>query len=196
MRADQIGPYASHMLNSTRLLLPDILWQSMHSLKCNRRTSLGQTLELFDAKQPLQIADQGCFHVSGHYVNSVNSVNGADGRLMVGQMFVQYQIPARQTQPYPVVMMHGGGQTGVNFLGTPDGRRGWADYFVANGYAVYVVDQPGRDPAADLDLAGPSRHDLKDLVLHVHRPRIEPRRKERRLAGRQRDRLRRTFPRQ
>ena len=34
MRADQIGPYASHMLNSVRLLLPDILWQSMHSLKC------------------------------------------------------------------------------------------------------------------------------------------------------------------
>ena len=138
MRADQIGPYASHMLNSTRLLLPDILWQSMHSLKCNRRTSLGQTLELFDAKQPLQIADQGCFHVSGHYVNSVNSVNGADGRLMVGQMFVQYQIPARQTQPYPVVMMHGGGQTGVNFLGTPDGRRGctWSISRAAGAQAI------------------------------------------------------------
>ncbi len=96
---------------------------------------------LFDAAQPLQIADQGCFHVNGHYIDSVNS---ADGRIMVGQMFVQYQIPAKQTQPYPVVMMHGGGQTGVTFLGTPDGRRGWADYFVANGYAVYVVDQPGR----------------------------------------------------
>jgi len=41
-------------------------------------------------------------------------------------------------------MIHGGGQTAVNFLGTPDGRRGWADYFLAQGYAVYVVDQPGR----------------------------------------------------
>src|SRR5581483_8428406 len=38
----------------------------------------------------------------------------------------------------------GGGQTGINFLGTPDGRRGWADDFVAHGYAVYVVDQSGR----------------------------------------------------
>ena len=28
--------------------------------------------------------------------------------------------------------------------GTPDGRRGWADYFLTSGYAVYVVDQPGR----------------------------------------------------
>jgi len=41
-------------------------------------------------------------------------------------------------------MIHGGGQTASNFLGTPDGRRGWADDFVANGYAVYVVDQSGR----------------------------------------------------
>src|SRR6187402_3114483 len=93
---------------------------------------------LFNTKQPLQIADQGCFHVGGRYVDT------ASGCVMAGQMFVQYQIPAQQTHPYPVVMIHGGGQTGVNFLGTPDGRRGWSDYFVANGYATYVVDQPGR----------------------------------------------------
>jgi pimeloyl-ACP methyl ester carboxylesterase len=93
---------------------------------------------LFDREQPLSIADQGIFYVGGDYVQT-----GA-GRISGGHMHVQYQIPARQTQPYPVVMIHGGGQTGVNFLGTPDGRRGWADFFVANGYAVYVVDQPGR----------------------------------------------------
>ncbi len=93
---------------------------------------------MFDAERPLQIADQGCFHIGGRYVDT------ADGRIMAGQMYVQYQVPAQQTHPYPVVMIHGGGQTGVNFLGTPDGRRGWADYFVANGYAVYVVDQPSR----------------------------------------------------
>jgi pimeloyl-ACP methyl ester carboxylesterase len=63
---------------------------------------------------------------------------------MMGQMFVQYQVPRARRSPYPVVMIHGGGQTGVNFLCTPDGRRGWADCFLAHGYAVYVVDQPGR----------------------------------------------------
>ena len=93
---------------------------------------------LFDQQQPLALADQGCFFVGGTYVET------PQGRISGGQMYVQYQIPARQTHPYPVVMIHGGGQTGVNFLGTPDGRRGWADYFVANGYAVYVVDQPSR----------------------------------------------------
>ena len=93
---------------------------------------------LFGAGAPLHIADQGYFFVGGEYVES------ADGARMSGQMFVQYQVPARRSSRYPIVMIHGGGQTGTNFLGTPDGRRGWADYFVANGYAVYVVDQPGR----------------------------------------------------
>jgi pimeloyl-ACP methyl ester carboxylesterase len=93
---------------------------------------------LFDAAQPLAIADQGCFFVGGGYVAS------EQGSISGGQMYVQYQIPAQRKHPYPVVMIHGGGQTGVNFLGTPDGRRGWADYFLAQGYAVYVVDQPSR----------------------------------------------------
>ena len=93
---------------------------------------------LFDADRPLEIADQGCFFVGGRYVE-----DGAS-RSMRGQMFVQFQVPRRRRHPYPVVMIHGGGQTAVNFLGTPDGRRGWADDFVASGFAVYVVDQPGR----------------------------------------------------
>jgi pimeloyl-ACP methyl ester carboxylesterase len=93
---------------------------------------------LFDASRPLQIADQGVFSIPGRYVQT------EAGTIMVGQMYVQYQVPKERTRPYPVVMIHGGGQTAANFLGTPDGRRGWADDFLANGYAVYVVDQSGR----------------------------------------------------
>jgi pimeloyl-ACP methyl ester carboxylesterase len=64
--------------------------------------------------------------------------------VMVGQMFVQALTPAKVTQPYPIVMVHGLAQTGVNFLATPDGRSGWAQRFVEWGYQVYVVDQVGR----------------------------------------------------
>jgi len=53
-------------------------------------------------------------------------------------------IPQRLLHPYPVVMVHGGNQTGTNFTGTPDGREGWAQYFVRRGYSVYVVDQVAR----------------------------------------------------
>ena len=93
---------------------------------------------LFDAEHPLEIADQGVFSIPGRYVEVDKQT------IMVGQMFVQYQIPKNKTRPYPVVMIHGGGQTASNFLSTLDGRRGWADDFVAHGYAVYVVDQSGR----------------------------------------------------
>src|SRR5688572_21857030 len=86
----------------------------------------------------LTIAAQGCFYVGGEYRQT------SDGQIRAGQMYVQYQIPADRTQTHPVVMWHGGGQTGTNFMGTPDGRKGWSDYFLERGYAVYIVDQPGR----------------------------------------------------
>src|SRR4051812_24624928 len=90
------------------------------------------------AGSPLSIVHQGYFFVAGKYSDA------KDGPLMTGQMFVSYQIPQQRKHRYPIVMWHGGGQTGTNFLGTPDGRPGWADYFLRAGYAVYVVDQPGR----------------------------------------------------
>lgn len=65
-------------------------------------------------------------------------------QFMSGQMYVRHLKPARKTRPFPVVMVHGTGQTGTNFLGTPDGRPGWAQFFAAQGYEVYVVDQVGR----------------------------------------------------
>lgn len=62
---------------------------------------------------------------------------------VVNAMFVQYFLPARRRHDYPIVMIHGGGGQGTDWLETPDGRDGWADYFVAAGWDVYVVDRPG-----------------------------------------------------
>ena len=87
----------------------------------------------------LRIAEQGHFFVGGGYGKTTS---GRD--VYSGQMYVQFQIPEDRTQPFPIVLVHGGGQTGANFTATPDGRRGWMDYFVAAGYATYVVDQVGR----------------------------------------------------
>ena len=90
---------------------------------------------------PLRIQEQGSFFVGGSYDETANPM------YMTGQMYVRYQIPARPASSggrYPVVMVHGGGQQGTNFTGTPDGRPGWADYFLKKGWPVYVIDQPGR----------------------------------------------------
>ena len=86
---------------------------------------------------PLVLADQGFFWTGLVRQQTPN------GTIAAGQMFVQYQIPEHIRHPYPIVMVHGGGGQGTDFLGTPDGRPGWATYFLKQGYAVYVVDRPG-----------------------------------------------------
>src|SRR4029434_8932837 len=79
-----------------------------------------------------------------------------NGTIAAGQMFVQYQIPERIRHPYPIVCVHGGGGQGTDYLGTPDGRPGWATYLVQEGYAVYVVDRPGHGRAPfHPDVLGP-----------------------------------------
>jgi pimeloyl-ACP methyl ester carboxylesterase len=63
-------------------------------------------------------------------------------------MYVEYWVPQDLRHPLPVVMIHGGGGQGTDYFGTADGREGWAQWFVRQGYAVYVVDRPchGRSP--------------------------------------------------
>ena len=62
-------------------------------------------------------------------------------------MYVQWESPAEVTKPYPIVLVHGGGGQGPDYLGTPDGRPGWATFLLEEGYAVYVVDRPGHGRA-------------------------------------------------
>ena len=108
------------------------------------------------AAQPLSLESFGAFYVGG-------KMTEIDGKAtMVGHMFVEYMIPARKRHPWPIVMIHGGLRTGVNFLGTLDGKEGWAQDFVRRGYAVYIVDQVGRGRSPIIEKAyGPAR--LGDL---------------------------------
>ena len=53
-------------------------------------------------------------------------------------------MPAQVRRPYPIVLVHGGGGQGLDWMGTPDGRpRLGADPCCEEGYKVYVVDRPG-----------------------------------------------------
>ena len=42
-----------------------------------------------------------------------STVNGR--RVMSGHLYAEFQIPSRQTHPWPIVMIHGGSQSGTNF---------------------------------------------------------------------------------
>jgi pimeloyl-ACP methyl ester carboxylesterase len=88
------------------------------------------------------VAKRGFFYVGGQYV-------GEPGKeTMQGQMYVEVWAPKKQLRPYPLVLIHGAAQTATNWMGTPDGRKGWAEYFVGQGYVVYMIDQPMRGRSA------------------------------------------------
>lgn len=82
------------------------------------------------------------FYIGGKYTGDPAS------QVMSGQMYVEVLRPERVTRKYPLLFLHGLSQTATNWLGTPDGRMGWADYFLGQGYVVYLIDQPARGRSA------------------------------------------------
>jgi len=89
-------------------------------------------------KVPLDLAEWSYFWVG------VDRADLANGAVVNGkQMYVESWIPAQVKHPYPIVLVHGGGGQGLDWMGTPDGRPGWATYLAQEGYRVYIVDRPG-----------------------------------------------------
>jgi len=84
------------------------------------------------------VASTGFFYVGGQYI-------GAPGKeVMDGAEYVEVMVPKKIRHPYPIVLFHGAGQTGTDWLQTPDGRPGWAYYFLKQGFTIYMVDYPAR----------------------------------------------------
>src|SRR5580765_397779 len=106
---------------------------------------------------PLTIEDQGSFFIGG--VPKITDYAGpapaagtpaasaapAPHQITIGQMYVEFEIPANKYGAgWPVIMVHGSSHTGACLESTPDGREGWYPYFVRHGVPTYVVDQAGR----------------------------------------------------
>lgn len=106
------------------------------------------------ASTGIVLSDMGSFHVGGREVTLtgkpvqevVFSPGGVPARIdpnglyQVEQMYVQYFIPANLRGRVPLMLWHGGGLTGVSFESTPDGREGWLNYFLKEGWSVYNSD--------------------------------------------------------
>ena len=105
-------------------------------------------------KKPLVIEDQGSFFIGGvpkvtNYASAPTPNNPnqtpAPSQITIGQMYVQFEIPAvKKRGAPPVIMVHGSTHTAACLESTPDGREGWYPYFVRKGLSTYLVDQAGR----------------------------------------------------
>lgn len=105
----------------------------------------------------LVLREQGSFTVGGVVEQRAGEYDnrgfaGWNDPIEAGQTYhadhavVDYQVPA-EAHPYPLVFVHGFGQSGRCWETTPDGREGFQTLMLRHGYATYVVDLPGRGRA-------------------------------------------------
>ncbi len=100
----------------------------------------------------LTIKEQGSFAIGGTQKKEAGKFNLNDALKPAGQTFhgdhayVFYQIPT-SSKRYPLVFLHGAGQSKKTWETTPDGREGFQNIFLRKGYSVYLLDQPRRGAA-------------------------------------------------
>lgn len=100
----------------------------------------------------LSIAQQGNFAAGGKVIQSAGQFDdkqllNPQGQTLHGDhASVFYQIP-EHARPYPLVFLHGAGQSAKTWGTTPDGREGFQTLFLRQHFPVYVVDQPRRGQA-------------------------------------------------
>ena len=134
---------------------------------------------------PLNLADEGSFFVNGAAIQS--AISGRIGADRSGARRPHHRQPDVRALPHPgrqnerpaIVMVHGSNHTGMTYETTPDGREGWATWFVRQGHPVYVVDQSGRGrsgfnptPVNAVRDGGADPKALPTLFLGTHRARV------------------------
>ena len=111
-------------------------------------------------KEPLMIKEQGSFAAGGVVLKNSGVFDStkaddstpfklypSEGQTFHGDhAYVFYQKPV-DMKKYPLVFLHGGGQSGKSWETTPDGREGFQNIFLRKKYGVYIVDQPRRGRA-------------------------------------------------
>ncbi|WP_455813080.1 alpha/beta hydrolase [Pseudomonas graminis] len=109
--------------------------------------------------EPLTIQAQGSFSAGGTVATAPGAFDATKPLEPGGQTYhgdhasVFYQIP-QHPHRYPIVMLHGAGQSSRTWQSTPDGREGFQTLFLRRGFATYLVDQPRRGAAGRSSVEG------------------------------------------
>ena len=93
----------------------------------------------------------------------VGNTDTTSGSVIDGRAEVVYTQPATATDKSPVVMVPGLGLSPYIYRSTPDGRRGWMEYFAEAGHPVYVFNPPRNVDSGGLDIAALQNSDSASL---------------------------------
>lgn len=103
------------------------------------------------AMEPVTIIDQGVFAAGGTVIEAKGTYDPyhpkTEGQTLHGDhAIIHYQVPQNPRQ-YPLFFLHGYGQHTRTWDTTPDGRDGFRNIFLSDGYPVYLINQPRRADA-------------------------------------------------
>jgi pimeloyl-ACP methyl ester carboxylesterase len=124
--------------------------------------SLTAALLLAGCATGMNVQEVGSLHIggkpvtlSGLPVREIVFTAGAppfrsdpNGDFETEQMYAQYVKLAQPRARYPLLMIHGGGLSGVTWETKPDGKPGWQMFFLQAGHDVYVADAVERGRAS------------------------------------------------
>lgn len=125
-------------------------------------TNVENTKDTNDQKF-LVIEKQGSFAVGGTMFTAQGNFEVANALKPDGQTFhgdhayVFYQVPPK-AHKYPLVFLHGAGQSKKTWESTPDGREGFQNLFLRKGFSVYLLDQPRRGEAGKSTVEATIKH--------------------------------------
>ena len=75
-----------------------------------------------------------------HFTPTASYRYDPNGTFPIEHLYVQYFVPAERNSEPPIILLHGGGMSGVTWETTPDGRPGWLHLLLQRGFEVHVVD--------------------------------------------------------
>ena len=93
----------------------------------------------------------------------VGNANTSSSTVIDGRAEVVYTRPDTATDKSPVVMVPGLVLSPYIYRTTPDGRRGWVEYFAEAGHPVYVFNPPRNVDSGGLDTAALQKSDSASL---------------------------------
>jgi pimeloyl-ACP methyl ester carboxylesterase len=133
----------------------------------------GQDLSAVKSNGDLNLRGYGSFFIPGntHPIDTNEARGGGagipyPGLSMINQMYVQFMLPRNAgdqggnqfgdhqgkdgngKKHIPIAIVHGCCLSTKSWQTTPDGRMGWDEYFVRQGFDTYMIDQVGRGRSA------------------------------------------------